>query len=67
VRYRVVFEIESKMSKRDVSQALLNGFLKDRGDMFVPSSCGELIYLAVEQVENQMLFEHATLFGSRIR
>jgi hypothetical protein len=55
------------MSKKDVSQALLNGFLKDRGDMFVPSSCGELVYLAVEQVQNQMLFEHATLFGSRIR
>jgi hypothetical protein len=55
------------MSKKEVSQALLNGFLKDRADLFVPSSCGELVYLAVEQVENQMLFEHATLFGSRIR
>jgi hypothetical protein len=67
MRYRVVFELDSKMSKKEVSQALLNGFLKDRGDMFVPSSCGELVYLAVEQVQNQMLFEHATLFGSRIR
>jgi hypothetical protein len=67
MRYRVVFELDSKMSKRDMSQALLEGFLRDRGDKFVPSSCGELVYLAVEQVENQMLFEHATLFGSRIR
>jgi hypothetical protein len=67
MRYRIVFELDSKMSQRDVSQALLNGFLKDRGDMFVPSSCGELVYLAVEQVQNQMLHDHATLFGERIR
>jgi hypothetical protein len=67
MRYRVVFELDSKMSRRDMHQALLDGFLRDRGDLFVPSSCGDLVYLAVEEVKSQMLFEHATLFGSRIR
>jgi hypothetical protein len=59
MRYRVLFEIDSKMSKREVSQALLNSFLKERADLFVPSSCGELVYLAVEEVKSQVLFERA--------
>jgi hypothetical protein len=67
MRYRIVFELDSDMIRRDMHQNLLNGFLKDRGDLFVPSACGELVYLAVEEVKTQMLFEHTTLFGSRIR
>jgi hypothetical protein len=67
MRYRVLFELDSPLTRRDMSNMLLEGFLPDRRDVFVPSACGELVYLAVEEVKNQMLFEHRTLFGSRIR